>query len=186
MRQKWANLGKKSQVIIAVVLILSISVVAYAAISTLLSKSVTSNLSKGDIMEMQLSQDVITGEVVPGDSIAISPSIINTGTRNCLAFVKLEMPTYGNAGSNLYTFTASSDWTNVSESSGTVVYGYNDVLGSNDYTSSLCNSLTMVNMSSSEFRALDDINVTVTGYLADCEEYGENLVEAWNRISSGN
>ena len=186
MRQKWANLSKKSQVIIVAVLILTISVVAYAAISTLISKSVTSNLTKGDIMEMQLSQDVIIGEVVPGDSIAISPSVINTGTRNCLAFVKIEMPTYGNAGANAYTFTAASDWIKVSEGNGAEVYGYSRVLGSGDDTSKLCDYLTMVNMSNSDFNALNDINVTVTGYLADFSEYGENLVEAWNRISSGN
>ena len=40
----------------------------------------------------------------------------------------------------------------------------------------------MVEMSATDFRGITDVNVTVTGYLADVEEYGEDVQAAWNAI----
>lgn len=42
--------------------------------------------------------------------------------------------------------------------------------------------ITMVEMSGSEFLAMDDVNVRLTGYLADVEEYGEDVSAAWAAI----
>lgn len=179
--QKFKNLNRSTQMIIVIALLLSVGIVAYAAISSLLTKSVTTNLTKGDVMEMDLSQPVVTGTVTPGDSIAVSPSITNTGTKDCLAFVRVSMPVYG-AGSPAYSFSVGDGWTKVEENSGTVVYGYDSVLESDEETGPLCESFTMVNMSSTDFRSLDDVNVTVTGYLADCDEYGTEIVSAWEQI----
>lgn len=184
MRQRFKSLSKKSQVILMVALMLSLTIVAYAAISSLLTKSVTTNLTKGDVMEMDLSQPVVTGTVTPGDSIAVSPSITNTGTKDCLAFVKIDMPTYG-SGSPAYSLTINDGWIKVSESSGVITFGYNDVLQSDESTGTLCDSLTMVEMSASEFKGLADVNVEVTGYLADTAEYGTDINSAWNKIAGG-
>lgn len=75
-----------------------------------------------------------------------------------------------------YTFSVDEDvWTKVEENSGSVVYGYNDVLGVDGETDPLCQSMTMVEMSGSDFVVLADVNVSITGYLADRETYGEDL-----------
>ena len=43
----------------------------------------------------------------------------------------------------------------------------------------------MVEMSASEFKGLADVNVEVTGYLADCDEYGTDVSGAWSKIAGG-
>lgn len=54
--------------------------------------------------EMELIQTVVTGEIVPGDTLAISPVIKNTGTKECLVFVKVTVSTYGSASFPAYTY----------------------------------------------------------------------------------
>ena len=184
MRQKFRSLNRTAQFAIVFALILSLSIVAYAAISSLLTKSWQSGLTKGDVMEMSLEQGAITGTITPGESVAISPSITNTGTKDCLAFIKVNMPVYG-SGANAYSFTVSSGWTKVSESSGEVIYGFTDILESDADTGALCNSMTMVDMTASEFKDLADVNVELTGYLADCAEYGTDVTSAWSKIAGG-
>lgn len=129
-------------------------------------------------------QGDITGEIVPGGTVAISPVVKNMGTKDALAFMKIEMPTIPSSGANAYTFAVDeSMWTTVEESSGTVVYGYNDVLGVDGETDPLCQSMTMVEMSGTDFVGLADVNVSITGYLADRETYGEDIVIAWREIA---
>ena len=110
---KFKSLSRTTQLAIIIAIILSISIVAYAAISALISKTVTTNLTRGDLTEMELDQPVVTGTVVPGDSVGINPSITNTGTKDCLAFIKVSMPTIPSYGSNAYTMTVNSGWTKV-------------------------------------------------------------------------
>jgi len=160
-------------------------IVAYAVYSALISKSVTSDLTPDDIMEIDLNQHVITGTVVPGDSVGICSSITNVGTKDCLAFVKIVMPVIPSSNSPAYSFTVGSGWTKVSESAGEVVYGYESVLGSDDYTDPLCSEMTMVEMSGSDFKSIDDVNITVTGYLAETGAYGEDVGRTWEMILDG-
>lgn len=143
MKRKFKSLSRTAQVLIVIAVILSLSIVAYAAISSLLTKTWKSVLTKGNVMEMTLEQGAITGTITPGESVGISPSITNVGTKDCLAFIKVDMPTYG-SGSNAYTFTVGSGWTKVAESSGEVIYGYSDILESDANTGSLCRAMTMV------------------------------------------
>ena len=185
MRQKFKSLSRKTQAVIVIAIMLSLSIVAYAAVSTLLTKTWKSDVTKGDVMEFELNQGAITGTITPGESIGISPSITNTGTKDCLAFIKVSMPVYGESGSNAYTFSLSSSWTKVSERSGEVVYGYSDVLESDADTGALCNTMTMVDMTASEFKGLADVNIELTGYLADCDEYGTDVSAAWSKIDGG-
>lgn len=92
------------------------------------------------------------------------------------------MPVYG-LGSPAYTFTADSSWIKVVDDGGTVVYGYNAVLGPDEETATaLCDSMTMVNMSGSEFLAMTDVNIRLIGYLADIDEYGDEPAAAWGSI----
>ncbi len=74
-------------------------------------------------------------------------------------------------------------WTKVEESSGTVLYSYNDVLGVDGETDALCQSMTMVEMSGTDFVGLADVNVEIVGCLADRETYGEDVQTVWNEIS---
>jgi len=48
--------------------------------------------------------------------------------------------------------------------------------------SALCESLTMVEMSGAEFLGLSDVNVRLIGYLADVDEYGDDVRGAWMAI----
>lgn len=165
-------------------LFLSITIVAYAAISTLISRSWQSDLTKGDIFEMELVQSDITSEFVPGETVAISPVVKNMGTKEARAFVKIVMPTISSSNAPAYSFTVDEDvWTKVEKSSGTVVYGYNEVLGVDSETDALCDSMTMVDMSGSDFIGLSDVNVSIIGCLADREMYGEDVGNAWREIS---
>ena len=121
------------------------------------------------------------------DSIVdIGSSITNVGTKDCLAFVKVNMPVYGESGANAYTFTVGSGWTKVSASSGEVVYGCTDILDSDADIGALCESMTMVELSASEFKSLSDVNIELTRYLADCDEYGTDVSAAWNKIADEN
>lgn len=184
MREKFKKLKKTTQAVIILAVVLSISIVVYAAVSALLTKTWKSDLTKGDIMEFELNQSEVSGTITPGESVAISPSITNTGTKDCLAFIKVSMPVYG-SGTNAYSFTVASGWTKVSENSGVIVYGYSDVLESDVDTGSLCDSMTMVDMTASEFNGLADVNIELTGYLADCDEYGTDVSAAWSKIDGG-
>ncbi len=184
MKQKFKSLSRITRMAIIAALFLSITIVAYAAISMLISITWRSDLTKGDIFEMELVQSDITGEIVPGQSISVSPVVKNMGTKEAIAFVKVEMPTIPSSGANAYTFVVDeSMWTKVEESSGTVVYGYNDVLGVDGQTDALCQSMIMVEMSGTDFMGLSDVNVSITGYLADRETYGEDVQMVWNEIS---
>lgn len=86
-------------------------------------------MTKGNLFEMELVQGDITGEIIPGQSISLSSVVKNMGTKDTLAFVKVEMTTIPSSNSPTYTFTADeSVWIKVSESVGKIVFGYNDVL----------------------------------------------------------
>jgi len=84
-------------------MLLSITMVTYAIISALISRSWQSDPSKGDIFEMKLAQGPISSEIVSGQVISVSPVLKNIGTRNAIAFVKIEMPMY-RSRSPAYTF----------------------------------------------------------------------------------
>ena len=110
----------------------------------------------------------------------------NVGTKQCIAFIKVEMPTYSTSTGELkvaYTFSADSGWIKVADDGAAVVYGYGAVLNPDEETASaLCESLTMVQMSGAEFLAMSDVNVRLVGYLADVDEYGDEPAAAWGSI----
>lgn len=84
-------------------------------------------------MEMELLQGDVSGEVVPGSSIAVSPTIKNTGTKQVLAFVKVEMPTYSaftGEQKAAYTFSPDSEWIKVADDGATVVCFYKPLMKS--------------------------------------------------------
>ena len=133
-------------------------------------------------MDMDLLQDAVTGEIVPGDTLNIAPVIKNTGTKECVAFVKVTVPTYGASSTPAYEYSVGENWTKVGGSGGVAVYGYNSVLAYNEETSNLTEGMTLRNMEVGDFLGIPDLNVSVTGYLAETETYGYDPETAWGQI----
>lgn len=154
---------------------------ALALATGVLRTSWTSSKLPGDVEHIILVQDDVTGTIVPGQSMDVNPVVVNGSSKEYLAFVKVTVPVYGSS-SPAYTYTASSDWTLVEDGGAVKVYGFNDVLGTNDQTSALMDGMTMVNMDVSEFKAMSDVNVSLEAFLSPCDQYGEDPQTAWNTI----
>lgn len=54
------------------------------------------------------------------------------------------------------------------------------VLQPGDSTSALAEQMTMNGISNAEYAAIDDINITITGYAIGIEDVPTNPIEAWN------
>ena len=182
---KWNKLKTRTKAgMIALVVILSITIVAFAA-SFLINKNFKTKLTKGQILSMQLVQTDLEGTVVPGDTIDVCPAIYNDGDRQGLAFMRVTVPTLSD-GSFAYSWTVGEGWTKVAEGTGFVAYGYSPALDGESSTAELMSGMTMVEMSGAEFKGLSDVNVTVDGWLADTEEYGTDADSTvWTRIVNG-
>lgn len=170
---------QKRFLIIALVFTTSLAI---ASTVSLLTRVFSTNVSHVPVMEMELIQTAVTGEIVPGETLAIAPVIQNVGTKECLAFVKVTVPTYGSSSSPAYTYTIDEEnWTKVGGSCGTAVYGYKDVLGNNDVTTAPMEGITLKDIPVPDFLSIPDLNIT-TGYLAETAEYGSDPQTAWSRI----
>ncbi len=149
----------------------------------LLTDTFTSNLSKGVLFEMELRQDAVTGTVTPGSSVTVSPVVVNQGTKDALAYIRVTVPEIlGTSGTPADVYAASSDWTLVENNGSEKVYGYSMVLGAQEETTALTEELTMVDMDTSEFIGMGSVDFGVTGYLADTEVYGRDVSEGWAEI----
>lgn len=184
MFKKFKALRFSTQALIIITILLAVGIVAYAAISSLLTQTFTSNLTKGDLFEMELNQGAVSGEIVPGSMVVVSPTITNKSTKDALAFIKVTVPGYGGSSTPAYSYEVGSGWTLVEDSGNEKVYGYDTVLGPLDETGVLTDEMVMSNMSTSEFVGLSSVDFSFVGYLADCDEYGRDVVEAWATIST--
>ena len=173
---------KKTQKRLLIIALILVSSLAVAAVSSLLTREWSTNVTRGSVMEMDLIQDAVTGTVVPGQTLAISPVVKNAGTEECIAFVKVTVPTYGASSTPAYTYDVDSSWTKVGGSGGTAVYGYNGTLDYNDETTAPMDGITLKNMEVSDFLDIQDFNIQVTGYLAETSEYGSDPETAWGQI----
>lgn len=61
------------------------------------------------------------------------------------------------------------------------MYGYVSSLGENEATSVLMDTVTMKSITGAEYKAIDDVNIKFEGWLAYCNEYGNDLQVAWTR-----
>ena len=185
MKQAWKSLKRSTQVGIIIFLFITLAAIAYAAASLLISKTWSTNLQKGEILSMQLVQTDVEGTVSPGDTIDAMPVIYNDGTIQGTALMRVSYPTLSD-GASAYSWTVGSGWSKVTDGTGYTVYGYNSPLDGGGQTNPLMSGMTMVEMSGEEFNGLADVNVTVDGWLADTETYGEDAVVVWSKIQSGN
>lgn len=85
----------------------------------------------------------------------------------------------------IYAFDVSDEWCFASENGGTVVYAYGSAemtaLSPRESTSALISLMTMSEISNAEYAAIDDINITITGYAIGTEGIDVNPSEAWNQ-----
>ena len=149
----------------------------------------TSNWSKKGFVEIEISVGDQDGSVAPGDTMSVSPTLTNSGNDDALAFRKFTYPTLSSssgtvesgAAGSAYTWTVGSGWTVVEEGSGYTVYGYSSALAEDQTTSALTSSVTMKDMTGSQYKAID-VNIRFDGYLADVNEYVDDIGVAWTRI----
>ena len=158
-------------------------IVAYAVTKLFFMKSQTSDFSKKQIFQFDLDTGLSSGEIAPGDSFSVSPVIFNDSTEEMYVFIQVDMPETGNG--MLYSFDADDDWCFLSEDGGTVVYAYGNsemtALQPGESTSALTEQMKMNEVSNAEYAAIDDINITITGYAIGTENMSTNPIESWNQ-----
>ena len=176
---------KRSTVVILILAILAMTTVVAYAVITLFFKgeTQTSDYSKKTYFEFDGSGFfTASGKVGPGESMSINPVITSEATVDMYVFIRVEMPIFSSAG--LYELNTDSNWECIeSGSSGDkyiAVYRYNDVVAPGASTTALGSSLTMVDMSLTDYAEISDINVTMTGYACGAED--EELSTAWESI----
>lgn len=166
-----------------VITIATVSIVGYAAISSWLHGDRGTNVEVGDVFEGHIEQVDVTGRVSPGDSIAVHPSLSNTGNVPCLGFIRLSYPTYIPAGSStavpIYSWNVNDGWNVVEEGEGYTVYGYTSVLNHGDSTSELCENMVLKGLSYDELVGVGDINVNIGYWLGNVNDVGDEINVAW-------
>ena len=186
MKTWWKTLSKTTQFLLVAALFLALSIVAYAAFSTF----VTSEEKQGGItdvpfVEVELNLSGFTGPVTPGDTIVGSVSLTNTGNAQGMAFIRFNFPTISTASGmdgSAYSWEVGSDWTEVEKGTGYVVYGYESPLDGDATTTSPFDAIVMKGISNEVYKGLDgNVNVSFVGYMADCNEFGDETVDAWAR-----
>ncbi len=178
------SLKGPAKVGVVIFIIISCVAIAYAAVA-IINKTWSTNLTKGDILSMKLVQTDVEGEVSPGVTIDVAPVIKNDGTLTGTAVVRVSYPVLSD-GSPAYSWETGSGWQFIASGTGYTVYGYDNALNGGASTSALMSGMTMVEMSGEEFTGITNVNVTVDGWLADTETYGDNAASVWTRIQGGN
>lgn len=167
-------------------ILLGATMIVYAITSLFFTRSETSKLHKKTVFQFDLSTDMVEAEVAPGDSFDVKPVIYNDATEEMFVFIRVDTP--ATVDGALFLFDADNEWCVVSEDSGTVVYAYGDtemtLLSPGESTSGLTNQMTMRSISNAEYAAIDDINVTITGYAIGIEGVSTNPTDAWNECKA--
>lgn len=179
------TMKRSTAVIVALITILTLSVVAYAVTSLFFaSPTQTSEYEKRTYFEFVMN-DVFTssGEVGPGESMAVNPTLSSNASVDMYCFIRVEMPAYGESG--LYEIEPGSDWSvqeaRVEVDRWIAVYRYDSALTPGASTTALTSNLTMVDMSRAEYSEVSDLNVSMTGYACGTEDL--ELGDAWSAIS---
>lgn len=161
-------------------------IAAYAITNLFFTQGTTTGFTKKVVFQFDLDVGMSTGAVGPGDSVSVNPVVTNSATEEMYVFVKIQMPEWD--GSSLYTYRVDEAWTLVESEGGAVVYAYADpemiILSPGDSTVPLTNQMNMRSISNAEYAAIDDINITITGYAVGIEEVSTNPAEAWNECKA--
>lgn len=159
-------------------------VVAYAISRLFYSKSVTSNFSKKQIFEFELSTSTMQAELGPGDSVSVNPIIENSATEKMLVFIEVKTPVFKDEP--LYEYSVNEDWVLVESDDGSKVFAYGGdqltMIYPGESTTPLMTSITMKQISNAEYSEIEDINISITGYAIDCQGYTTVPLEVWNEV----
>ena len=169
-------------------------IVAYAITNLFFTNSETSEFSKKQIFRFNLDTGISSGEIGPGDSFSVSPVIYNDATEEMYVFLEIQMPEYTDSSlsepgdSLLYTYEVNEEWTLVESGNGTVVYAYGSAdmtaLQPGESTSALTTQMIMKSITNAEYAAIDDINITITGYAMGTEGMSTIPTDAWNECKT--
>ena len=162
-------------ILITLALLMTTTVIAYALVTYITTKTQTSSFSKKEYFEMSGSEIFSESSAVgPGEKVSINPMITSMSSVDMYVFIRVEMPIYSSGG--LYDLTVNDGWSLVEsgESNGTwvEVYRYDTELKPDQSTTVLANKLTMVNMTLAEFAEIEEIDVSMTGYLRNTQLRG--------------
>ena len=127
---------------------------------------------KKTVVQFDLTTDMASTEVGPGDSFDVRPIVYNDATEEMYVFIQVDMPTTSTGV--LCLFDTNNEWIPVSINDETIVYAYASSemteLQPGDSTSALTEQMTMEEISNAEYVAVDDINITITGYAIGIED----------------
>lgn len=173
-------------ILITLALLMTTTVVAYALVTYISTKTQTSSFTKKEYFEMSGSEIfAASSEVGPGEKVSINPMITSMSSVDMYAFIRVEMPRYSSGG--LYDLTVNDGWSLVErgESNGTwvEVYRYDSELKPDQSTTVLANKLTMVNITMAEFAEIEEIDVSMTGFACRVADVA-GIDEAWDYIKS--
>ena len=172
--------------LITLALLMTTTVVAFALVTYITTKTQTSSFTKKEYFEMSGSEIFSAlSEVGPGEKVSINPTITSESSVDMYVFIRVEMPGYNGGG--LYRLDMNSGWSMVesSESNGTwvEVYRYDSELKPDQSTTVLANKLTMKDMTLAEFAEVSDIDVSMTGFACRVADVA-GIDEAWEYIKS--
>lgn len=173
-------------ILITLALLMTTTVVAYALVTYITTKTQTSVFTKKEYFEMSGSEIFSESSAVgPGEKVSINPMITSMSSVDMYMFIKVEMPVFNDAG--LYELNVDASWSMVEsgESNNTwvEVYQYDSELKPDQSTTVLANKLTMVNMTLAEFAEIEEIDVSMTGYACRVADVA-GIDEAWDYIKS--
>ena len=187
-RLKWSEKTARQKAIVLGSIIgcfLGAGLIAYASSTFFTHDSFVIDNTKGTVFSIDLSGSVAGIEVVPGTEQSVAPSIHNTGTDPMYVFIRFDVePTA--SGGNVYSFTPdeNSGWTAVDTGdAGELLFVYGSsstpvAIESQD-SAEIPGTLTCI-ASGSDFVALDDVSVRVTGCaIGSVGEDGETAAEVY-------
>jgi hypothetical protein len=125
------------------------------------------------------------GEIGPSESMSIDPVITSMASVDMYVFIKVEMPRYNDTG--LYELNVDASWSlverEVVDNKWVVVYRYDTELKPDQSTAVLSNTITMDNMTLTEFAEIEEIDVSMTGFACRTADVA-GIDEAWDYIKS--
>lgn len=177
---------KTSLVGILLVVLCGSVMIAYAITRLFYSQNITSDFTKKQIFQFDLSSDMVSADLGPGESVFVNPVISNSATEKMYVFVVIESPEYDNAP--LYEYDVNDSWVLVESDGGTEAFAYGGetlaVLIPGESTEPLISTITMRQITNAEFASIDDINISITGYAIDTNGSSADPAIVWNECKA--
>ena len=176
---------------VALIFLLSISVVAIAA--TILWNSTHKTIDPGKARYIEVEIDGIAesyDSIAPGDSVSAAPAIRNEGSVPATAFIKMAVPKASD-GTAAYDYTVPESWKEIESSDNgdsiELIYAFMSegmlaTVYPDGVTDELCDGFTLKgSITGGELYAMESIVIELDGYLVDAEE-GDDPDAVWNKL----